>query len=230
MFREDVTIKVIGDSIAAGAGASDSVKSEEVVLETKEKVFFRRKGRKSWLGLFEEYLNDKFPNCSIINNGCGGINSTQIRENLSALYSKDDDVIILMVGANDRKQKDGMNILFENLTYMVRFFKQNNKKVILMSSPPSTAENESYPNRLFHNEDVNNVVACVAENEEVLFINHYKYIQEYLLYTGKTIDEVMVEENCMNDGLHPTDKVHYLMFRNLIQNLNLAVKVNGNNQ
>ncbi|MEG1871045.1 MAG: SGNH/GDSL hydrolase family protein [Peptostreptococcaceae bacterium] len=219
------SIKIIGDSIAAGAGTSDSIKTDEVILQIGEQVFLRRSSTKSWSYLFTSYIADKFPGSKVINNGCGGITSTQVRDNLSALYSEEDDIIIVMLGSNDRKQQNGMEILFNNLTFMVRFFKEKNKKVILMSSNPSTVSNELYPNRLYHKEDVNNVIACVADNEEVLFISHYNYIQDYLLLTEKTIDEIMTEKNCMNDGLHPTDTVHYLMFRNIIQSLDLGIKI-----
>jgi len=227
MLRRGATIKIIGDSIAAGAGSSDSTKTEEIILQTEENVFRRRNGSKSWSALFEAYIVEKFPNNVVINNGCGGITSTQVRENLVKLYSEDDDIIIIMLGTNDRKQQNGMNILFENLSYIVRHLKEKNKSVILMTPNPSTNTNELYPNRLYHMEDVNNVIACVAENEEVTFISNFNYIQEYLLCRGETIDEIMTEENCQSDGIHPTDKVHYLIFRNLIQSLNLGMKIDG---
>ena len=61
MFRRGIKINVIGDSIAAGAGASDSVKSDEEIITTEKRTYCRRYGEKSWYGLFEKYIKDKFP-------------------------------------------------------------------------------------------------------------------------------------------------------------------------
>ena len=226
MFENGCNIKIIGDSIAAGAGSSDSVKTKEVILDTCTKTFFRRTSLKSWSSLFQIYMLDKFPKCTVVNNGCGGITSTEVRENLSKLCSDEDELVIILLGCNDRKVLNGMNQLFDNLTFLIKFLKDRNKKIILMSPNPSTFQNESYPNRLYHMDHVTNVISCVAENENIHFINSFNYIQNYLFCTNKTIDEIMLEENCMNDGLHPTDSVHFLIFRSLIEGLNLALDNN----
>jgi len=138
-----------------------------------------------------------------------------------------DDIIVILIGANDRKLYDGMSHLYENLIYIVQYLKREKKKIILMSPNPSTVQNESYPNRLYHMEDVNNVIARVAEEECVQFISHYNYIHNYLFFSDKTIDEIMLREVYRTDGLYPSDEVHQLIFRNLIQSLNLGVKVEG---
>lgn len=226
-LRAGARIKIIGDSIAAGTGSSDSAATREIVLQTGDQTYFRRSGAKSWAALFAVYIKEKFPRCTVVNNGCSGITSTQIRENLYRLYSGEDDIILMLVGANDRKQPDGMSALYDNLCYMARLFQNEGKQVVLMVSNPSTDANETLPTRYYHMEDVNNAVACAAEAAGVPFISHYNYIQEYLLHTGRTIDEVMTQENCPSDGLHPTDLVHSLMLRNLIQSLGLAVSVEG---
>lgn len=227
MFRRGIKVNVIGDSIAAGAGASDSTKSNEKIITTKKNTYCRRYSNKSWYGLFEEYIKDKFPKCSIVNNGCGGITSSEVREYIGELYSDDDDLIILQIGGNDRKIENGMNILFDNITHIVRYFKEKNKKIILMTGIPSTVQNESFPNRLYHNEDVNNIVQCVAQNEDIFLVDNYNYVQDYLLFTGRTIEDIMIQENCMNDGLHPSDFVHELIYRNLMKSIGLGVKVKG---
>ena len=102
MFRRGIKINVIGDSIAAGAGASDSVKSDEEIITTEKRTYCRRYGEKSWYGLFEKYIKDKF-------------------------------LLIIL--------------------HIVRYFKEKNKKIILMTGLPSTVQNESFPNRLYHNEE-----------------------------------------------------------------------------
>lgn len=227
MLEVGATIKLIGDSITAGGGSSDNNRSGEEIVTIDGITYLRQLGTKCWASLFKSYIEDKYPNSEVINNGCSGITSTEAREYLLTLYSSSDDIIIIMLGTNDRKQIEGMQILYDNLTYIVKYLKKENKKIILMSPNPSTVANDSYKNRLYHQEDVNNVIARVVENESVQFINHFNFMQNYLLYTGKTIDELMFSEHFKCDGLHPTDIVHNLIYRNLVQNLNLGIKVEG---
>lgn len=227
MLEVGATIKLIGDSITAGGGSSDNNRSGEKIVTIDGITYQRQLGKKCWASLFSSYIEDKYPKSEVINNGCSSITSTDARKYLSTLYSSRDDIIIIMLGTNDRKQKEGMRILYDNLTYIVQYLKNQNKKVILMSPNPSTVTNESYINRLYHQEDVNNVIARVALNEWVQFINHFNFIQNYLLYTGKTIDELLFSDHSNWDGLHPTDIVHNLIYRNFVQNLNLGIKVDG---
>ena len=224
MLEDGVSINVIGDSIAAGVGASDSLKTSEIIIQTTRKTYFRRESKKSWSGLFKDYLITKFPQCGIVNNGCGGIRSSEVREKLDELINEEDKLVIILLGANDRKVENGMKILKENLIYIIRYLKKKDKKIIIMSPPPSTAKNEAYPNRLYHMNDVNAVIKEVAEQEDIKFINYYEYINKYIVDTGESIEELMNEKDCMSDGLHPTDKVYFLMFRHLLKNLNLIVK------
>ncbi len=120
-----------------------------------------------------------------------------------------------------------MSELFDNLTYLVRYFKNIGKQILLLTPNPSTVTNESYENRLFHMEDVANVISHVALVESVLLVNNYNYIQEYLFMTDKRIDDIIFGDKCSNDGLHPSNKVQYLMYRNLLNCLELSQKVDN---
>ncbi|MDF2544402.1 MAG: hypothetical protein K0S47_4120, partial [Herbinix sp.] len=188
-------------------------------------VFVRRIAPNSWWGRFQAYLIEKFPGCTVTNNGCGGIYSYQVRENLDKLYQEDDDIIIILLGTNDRKRQNGMKELHENLSYLVKRLKDSDKQIILITPNPSTATNESYENRLYHIEDVAIVISQVALDEQVLLVNNYKKIQDYLKLTGKRMDDIIYGENCSNDGLHPSDYVQSLMYRNLLQCLELEVEM-----
>lgn len=227
LLENGATIKLIGDSITAGEGSSDDNRSGEPIISTAGETFKRQLGTKCWSSQFSRYIADKYPNSIVLNFGLCGLSSSQIRECFSQLYCPNDDIVIFLLGSNDRKLRNGMKILFDNLTYMVKQIKKDNNISILMSPNPSTAQNESYSNRLYHQHDVKNVIEKVANDEGVLFIDHFSYIQEYALHAGKTIEDLLTENNCISDGLHPTDIVHFLMYKNLIQNLNLGFNVNG---
>lgn len=225
LINNGAKINILGDSLAAGAGSSEHIKTEEVILADNNEVFVRRIAPNSWWGKFQKYLKEKYPNCVVINNGCGGIFSAQVKSNLNKLYNNDDDIIIILLGANDRKIQDGMIELYNNLTFIVKHFKDIGKQVILLTPNPSTVRNESYDNRLYHMEDVSNAISQIAVNENILLVNNFNYIQEYLFLTGKQIDDIIYGEKCGNDGLHPSDFVQALMYRNLLNCLELSQKV-----
>lgn len=130
----------------------------------------RRIAPNSWWGSFETYLKDKFPGCTLENNGCGGASSGQLRNGIEQLFCEDrDDIIFLFFGANDRKRENGMQELRDNLSWMIRFFREKGKEMVVFTPTPSTVMNEAYVNRLYHMEDVANIIIDVAEKEGVLW-------------------------------------------------------------
>ena len=124
LIRQGAQINIIGDSLAAGAGSSDSYSTEEVILHDGDDVFVRRAAPNSWWSRFQNYIDDKYPGCTVVNNGCGGAFSFQLKNHLPSVFQEDkDDIIFLFLGANDRKRVNGMDELRSNLTWMIRYFK-----------------------------------------------------------------------------------------------------------
>lgn len=224
-FKSGINIKIIGDSLATGEGASDSVEIDELILENSRKCFYKRSGKKGWAQQLELYIKNNYPMCSVKNNGCGGINSREIIEAFDELYCKSDDLVILIVGANDRKYYGGMEALKANLLKIIAKIRQDGNTVMLMTPIPSTVQNENYPNRLYHMEDVNRVVVEVALSTGVILVDNYKYINSYLRENNITIEELMSEEGCISDGLHPTDSVHNLIYNNLLSVMKNIYKI-----
>lgn len=70
ILSKGIKIKIIGDSIAAGAGSSMSYKTEELICEGDGTKFFRRVAPNSWWGLLEQYLRNNYITCSVENKGC----------------------------------------------------------------------------------------------------------------------------------------------------------------
>lgn len=228
LLRRGAYINIIGDSLAAGAGSSGSLKTDEVILRDGDVNFVRRIAQNSWWGRFEAYLQDKFPGCTLENNGCGGASSGQLRNGLEQLFCEDrDDIIFLFFGANDRKRENGMQELRDNLTWMIRFFREKGKKTMVFTPNPSTVRNETYANRLYHMEDVANVIIDAAEEEGILLVDNYNYIMEYLLFSGKKVEEILFGSGCCSDGCHPADAAQHLIYRNLLKTLGLSPKADG---
>lgn len=221
IIKNGAKINIIGDSIAAGKGSSQSCSCDKVIFQDDTKKFYRIIAPNSWGTLFENYIGEKFHGCSVINNGGCGASSCQIYNNIRNLINEDDDIVFLMFGANDRKNQNGMNDLYENSVRIINFLREKNKSMILFSPIPSTIENEGRPNRLYHMDDVTAVLKNVAEKENILLVDNYSFILEYLHINNLSIEEIMFEEGCENDGLHPSDFVQKLMFENLKRVLNI---------
>lgn len=216
-------INIIGDSIAAGIGSSQSTESKEIIFSEENHDFMRRVSPNSWWGIFDEYLSKNFPGCSIINNGCDGATSTQILCHLNDILNDNDDIIFLMLGCNDRKIKNGMDMLYKNTKKIIDTIRWKEKNIVIFTPTPSTNENENFENRLYHTPEVVNKLRIAAEEKKVMVIDNYNYIQQYLLSNSKNIEDIIYCEGGINDGFHPGDLIQQLMYKNLMKSLGLKI-------
>lgn len=226
MYRDillkGVKIKIIGDSIASGEGSSMSYKTEELLFDDSGAKFFKRVAPNSWGGLFEQYLKNNYSTCVVNNKGCEGAFSYQINKYLDKLVSCDDNLVLVLMGLNDRKRINGMEELKANCEYVVDELMNNGKIVVLLTPTPSVHSNEYYPNRIYHTPEIVRILHDISKSRKVLLIDNYKYIMEYLSKNKLVIEDIIYGENgCINDGLHPADYVQTLIFKNLIQSLQI---------
>jgi lysophospholipase L1-like esterase len=221
ILQKGIRIKIIGDSIAAGAGSSMSYKTDELIFEDNETKFYKRVAPNSWWGLLEQYLKENYANCILDNNGCGGAFSYQINKHLDTLVSGDDGLVLVLMGLNDRKRKNGIEELMDNCNEIVNQLTRDGKIVILLTPNPSSTENEYYPNRLYHTSEIVGVLRKVAEEKGIKLIDNYKYVGKYLKNNNLAIENVICGNGCMNDGAHPSDMVQKLMFQNVIEALGI---------
>lgn len=219
--KKKYNIKVIGDSLAAGVGSSNLIDTNELLFEDNEIKYFKRIGDNSWSTLLEKYLKTKDEKYKVTNYGCGGAFSYQINKYLENLIHNEDDVILLLVGLNDRKRQTGMNELKENCVSIIEKIQKLNKEIIILTPTISTLENENYPNRIFHTKDVVTKLKEVAFEKNVKIIDIHKYIEDYLKENNLKIEDIIYGENSKNDGLHPSDFVQKLMFEKIVQDLKL---------
>lgn len=210
-------IKVLGDSIAAGAGCSTFVETAEILMDYPEKQYFRCEAPTSWWGLLLDAGHE------VKNMGCCGANSTQLLEHLDQFLEEEDELILVLVGLNDRKRVNGMNELRENLAMLMTEIKRKNKRFAFMTPLPSTYENEHFENRIHHTEEVVSILREQAEKHQVQLIDHYAMASAYLLENGKQIEDILFGEGCKNDGLHPGDFAQRLLYENIVQSGILSV-------
>lgn len=218
--RENVRIKIIGDSIAAGGGSTQSYKTDQLIFED-EKKYFRRVSPNSWWGLLETYLHKINSTLTVVNNGCGGAYSYQIKEHLETLVSHEDDIVFVLLGLNDRKRTDGLKELKENLENIIERLISWKKTIVILTPNPSVHSNEYYENRIYHTNQIVEILKEVAVNKGVLLIDNYQFILDYLTAHNQKIDDIIFNADGVGDGLHPSDFVQKLMFENIISKIGI---------
>lgn len=220
-IKHNSKIKIIGDSLAAGIGSSNVVISKQILFKDKIKKYYRVDSPNSWSSLLDKYLKDNKLNCSITNYGAKGAFSYQINKYLDKLINKDDNLIILLVGINDRKRKNGLNELHKNLNIIINKLKNMNKEIIVLTPNPSTYKNEHLPNRLFHTKEIVDIIKNVCMENKIELIDIYKYITDYLKISNLKIEDIIYEDKCKNDGFHPSNKIQSLIFERIKENISI---------
>lgn len=208
-------IKLIGDSITYGMGASDSTQSDEVIAVIGGETYYRSTTQKSWAAKFKAYFEDRF-NCSVTNNGISGTKSDFLVTNWNSLVDNDDDIIICAIGTNDRSSNTKAG-LYANLIQLSELAAAQNSIILFSTGIPTTAELELYPN--FTTYDVANVVYAAATASGYQVIDMYNRLENYLLCSGTSIGSVL------RDGIHPNDTGYDIMFKLTLSILGLGYNV-----
>ena len=197
-----INIKLIGDSITSGVGASLG---------------------KSWASLLKSSLESKF-NCQVTNNGVSGVNSNYIVSNISTLISDTDDIVICMIGTNNRISQQTFNSLYGDLQTIYSYCKERNIKFIPMCSLPASLNDEERENGTFnvryrHMDDIENVISAFSVDNKLEFIDLYEKVYMYCMTKDISINSLLA------DGLHPNDNGYYLMFRFITHCLGVDAKL-----
>ena len=171
--------------------------------------------------MLEAYLHKINSTLTVVNNGCGGAYSYQIKEHLETLVSREDDIVFVLLGLNDRKRTDGLKELKENLENIVERLISWKKAIVILTPNPSVHSNEYYENRIYHTDQVVEILKEVAANKGVLLIDNYQFVLDYLTTHGQIIDDIIFNADGVGDGLHPSDFVQKLMFENIVSELGI---------
>jgi lysophospholipase L1-like esterase len=161
---------------------------------------------------------------TVINYGMAGISFDWILRGtpnyLSQVIKSDDDIIILQLGTNDRETTADYSRTMLNADKVVKQLLASGKRVIIMSSVPSTVENEATKTDI-HMEDVDNIIRHVAINNGLKMISNYQHFIDYCDLKGITI------ESLFPDKLHPNDAGYLIMYKNITKELGLGRKRDG---
>ena len=219
-IRGGCNVKLLGDSLTAGSGSSDSDLSGRVIYPP----FRRQRGKRCWASLLSAHLSSQY-GCSVDNVGCYGTTSGELLEHLDTLYQPiTDRVVFCMIGSNDKKLEHGLELLQANLQTLCGKILSDGNLLVLMTPNPATAANDAKPNRFYTQAQVAEVIRRVARQLEgqALFVDHFAAMTEDCQRRGLPLEDYLeVGAGPENDGLHPGDQVYRFYFETICQALGL---------
>ena len=242
VLREIKKIKLIGDSITQGVGGTGFTESygDGDVFLIVDELDTDQGGRKfkvnttgyCWANLLKKYLEDKFK-VTVSNWGNRGMSagrwmnmghrdeSGEYKNCIEQLIEENDDLIICMIGTNDRTY-DTYNNYINAMQQLINYITiTRNKKLVLVSSIPASIENETNGKQNFHMEDVDNIITALAGKNKIFSISLYRKMMQYCSLKNIEMD------NLLTDGLHPNDNGYEIMFKLICGELEIAIKRNG---
>ena len=227
LSERTVHIKLLGDSITHGVGGTGFEQNGEIIIDN----FARNNYGYCWAKMFKEYMESQF-DCVVTNNACSGTQIEFIINNFDKLVDKQDDIVICTIGTNNRHQyltdapkhtrREHMETFYNNIVKLHNKFIEAQKSVIFVANIPATAENEKDSEtfwRVIHMDDINNLYMKAASVYEFPFISMYSLFLEYCEIKNISVDSLL------DDGLHPNDKGHEIIFKLLLNALGLGRKI-----
>ncbi len=236
---EITKIKVIGDSITHGVGSTGfqaTYGDGNVICIIDEMsgsngCSFRvnTKGV-CWANSFKKYIETKYPHVTVNCWGTRGMSAHSwltrghtennvFKNCLEQLITDEDELVICLIGTNDRSQGANIEEFALNMTTVINYILGKGKKLLLMSSLPASLANENDGTQHFHMEDVNNLLCNFANNYNLWFVSLYNEVNKYLRNTGTSLDSIL------GDGLHPNDAGYDLMYKLLLEALGFGVPI-----
>lgn len=227
-------IKLIGDSITAGAGVDGYYDDPagRIIIDRAGYGIIRETGRDwttfpSWANLFRKYIQSKNPAIDFFNAGVGGISTKEVVDSyLTALIGDNEDVVFVMLGTNDRS----LTTLPEykaNIEFLLDYIDQRCNTMIVMTASPSMSDfaDTTYTayasGRNFGAREIDNTLTEICNRKGYVHISHYRGILEFASKTNTRLKDML-----QDTGSHPKDKGHAVMWQTIQQKLGFANDVN----
>lgn len=228
LAKDTVHIKLLGDSITQGVGGTGFEQNGEPIVDH----FSRNNDGYCWANMFKKYMEENF-DCVVTNNACRGTRIEFILYYFDQLVDDTDDIVICMIGTNNRQQyfhegpkrtrQEHMEMFYDNIIKLHNKLKEAGKDVIFLASIPASKEREEGDNsdcwRHFHMNDVHDLYTKASAECGFPFISMYSLFLEYCAQKEIPFESLLL------DGLHPNDKGYDVMFSILLKALGLEKKV-----
>ncbi len=213
-FFVQKTIKLIGDSITSGSGGSGYGNTGKCFIQEKGFERFENLYGICWAN-YLKYFCEKEQQCDVKNFGCSKYTTTTITRFLDDLVEEADDVILLMIGTNDRMiANDAIADYSKRVDSIIAYCINKGKQIVLLSPPPSPLEDGIQVN--YKLGDIDGVLKEKADYLGIPFISIYYGLVEFTGENGISLDTLF------GDGLHPNDNGYYYIFRILCDKIGLS--------
>ncbi|MBQ2764665.1 MAG: SGNH/GDSL hydrolase family protein [Firmicutes bacterium] len=222
-----IRIKLLGDSITHGQGGTGFNPTGATIVPG----YSRNEDGYCWAKLFKEDLESRF-NCEVINNAITGINIGFIVNHFDQMVDETDDIIVCIIGTNNRTQaKDGqpkqtkrayMELFYSELMNLQKLLAATGKDVIYVANIPASAENEKDGEdfwRLLHMNDVNDLYIKAAAECGFPLISLYSLFLDYCETKKIHMDSLLI------DGLHPNDEGYAVIYQLMMKEIGLGKPV-----
>lgn len=213
--QEISRIKLVGDNITAGAGLPGYTTQEGDVIFDAYGEVHREAGHESpsWANQLRDYVSDPaFGEVELINAGISDKTAAWVLNYLPALVDEQEDVVILMIGTDDRINSsiEEFEVTMRELTSSIA---ERANQLILLSPPPSTEETYDYNYTMAEADAVLNEIAL---DNDYLFLSQFDAINQEMAEHGVSYEQLMNTENA-----NPTEQGHAVMWRALADVLGL---------
>lgn len=217
-------VKLIGDSITAGMGGTGYNATASGGGQQIYGTVYQNVAGHCWANTLKAFWEGSFANVTVINNGWSGQSSKEINMYWEYLVDPSDDIIVCMIGTNDRNTVGRTLAQYiEYLNQIVQRAKLAGQKIILMSPIPASVANENQATINFHMEDVEHAIRFVTQQNGVPFLNLYRKYIEYCDQHNITVDSLLL------DGLHPNDTGYDVLFELITNEFDICTKRPGAN-
>ena len=221
---DGIKVKLIGDSITAGMGGTGYDATASGGGQQIYGTVYQNVAGHCWANSIKAFWEGSFSNVTVVNNGWSGQSSKEINLYWQYLVDNTDDIIVCMIGTNDR------NTIGRTLADYIEYLDQivsrallAGQKIVLMSPIPASVANENQATINFHMEDVEHAIRFVTEKRGVPFLNLYRKFIEYCDLHNVTIDSLLL------DGLHPNDTGYDVIFDIITNTFDICTKRPGAN-
>ena len=212
-------IKLLGDSITHGVGGRGWEQKGDVIV----KGWAKSPDSHCWANSLRDYLKEKY-GATVINNGCTGTKVEFIIEHFATLVDGDEDLIVCMIGTNNRHQnmssgekktrEEMADTFYKNVEKLNAMFKETNIPVIFMANIPASEKNEQDGTdywRILHMCDINELYKKFSAETGAALFSLYDAFSAYCEKNGRAVDSLLC------DGLHPNDEGYDVMLALIVE-------------
>lgn len=201
-------IYLIGDSIVEGYGGTNynggsSQNHSDEEIPNNVKTWYRNTTGTCWANMLKNYIENNYPNTTVVNNGIGGLNCRQVNDNFDTLVPKDATMVIISCGTNDRNNNNKNSAITSNITEMIKKANRRGLKCVILTNSPLRESAGSVANNA---QTINAYINNSIKLNNALNIQVLSNMLSYMDLNNLNVNAVT------NDALHPNDIGYKIMF------------------